>query len=136
MLRDQDFELGNKLAEALEREIRLDAVFERLETELVQPARIGRECFLVDDVLERHPPPEGQSAPKQLGRPVGLAFDHGLSRAYEPLEAGRIELIGIDPERVAGRTRAQRRAQDLVRPRSLERRPQLRDVEPQLSAGR
>src|SRR5204863_1162318 len=55
MLRDQDFELGDQLAGAPESEVRLDTVFERLETKLVQSASLRRDGFFVDYVFERLP---------------------------------------------------------------------------------
>jgi hypothetical protein len=71
---------------------------------------------------------------KHLGRPGRLALEHRLGGAREPLENGRVELVGIDPERVTGRTRTQHSARPVVRSRRLESRPQLGDVEPELAA--
>jgi hypothetical protein len=135
MLRDQHFELGNQLAGSPEGEVGLETVLQRRETKLVQSRDLRRDGVLVEDVGEGQPPPEGKPASKHLGRPGGLVREHGARGACEALEARCIELVEIDSERVAGRTRLHHPARGILSSAGLENPPQLRDVEPELAAG-
>ena len=135
MLGDQHLELRDQLAGAAEGKVGVEAVLHRLEPQLVQPGDLRRNGVLVEDVLERPPAPEGECSSERLTRPCGLVLEHSARGACEALEARCIELVEIDPERVAGRTRDQHPARVILCCAGLEHSSQLRDVEPELPAG-
>ena len=135
MFRDEGLELGDQVAGPPEREIGLEPVPDRCETELVQARHLGGESVLVEDVLEWLPPPEGKRRSQHLARAGGLVLEQRPRGACEVLEARCIKLIQIDPKEIAGRARPQHPARGILRPRRFEDPPQLRDVEPELSAG-
>ena len=135
MLDDQRLELRDQLAGAAEGKVGVEAVLHRLQPQLVQPGDLRRNGVLVQDVLERPPAPEGECSSERLTRPCGLVLEHNARGACEALEARCIELVEIDPERVARRTRDQYPARVILRSAGPENSSQLRDVEPELPAG-
>jgi hypothetical protein len=89
----------------------------------------------VQYVLERPPPPQGKRSSERLTRTGGFVREHRACGACEALEARRIELVEVDPERVARRTRGQHPVRVISRSARLKNSSQLRDVEPELPAG-
>ena len=57
MLRHEALDLGNELGLAPEREVRLDALLDGAEPELLQASDLGLCERLVCEVSERSPPP-------------------------------------------------------------------------------
>ena len=113
---DEPLELGHELGVLADRELRLGALLEEGEAELVEPRDLLLRERLVAELGQRLAAPEGERLVEER-RPA-----HGLARPRlvdEAPHAGQVELLGLEPDDVAGRARL-----DRVR---AERLPQLRD---------
>ena len=104
-----------------ERELRLHAVLERRQPQLLQPLHSGSRERLVREVGERRPAPQAERLAEQRGRRGIVAPARPLCLGRQALEAGEVELLVAQPQQVAGRPR-------LDRVRRAERAPQLRDL--------
>src|SRR2546423_2830383 len=104
MLAHQELELGAEFSVATEREVELDPLFQRGQSELFEPPP-----FELDDRVELHvsqcnAAPERERLSQQLGGSADLAVRVRLRPfSSEALEAMRIHPIGIDSQDVAGR---------------------------------
>ena len=103
VLRDERLELRHQLVVAAERQLSVDAILDRRETELLEPGDLAlREC-LASQLGQRLPAPERKRL-AQAGRP--LARIVALSRLRDQrLEPGDVDLAGRDPQEIAGRAR-------------------------------
>ena len=119
MLTDERLELGNELRVAAEREVGIDPQLERGEARSLEALGLRLRENVVGELGERLAAPEAERLAEQPARPGGIgAFRLG----DQPLEAEQVELVGVDPDEVAGLLRDDRRAVP-------EHLPQLGDVE-------
>ena len=97
MLGDQALELADELAVATEGEIRVDAVLERGQVELVEPADLSLRPRFVGELGERRAAPELEGIAQDLrgGRRRGSSR---LGR--ETFEALEVETVRLDEELV------------------------------------
>jgi len=118
-------ELSDHAGVRPERKVRVDALLERREPQLLEPAPLRLHERLVRQIRERVAAPEVERLLQQLG-PLGGGAAGGLRD--ECLEPREVELVGSDPEHVAGRMRdedvrperlSQRRDEVLQRPEGL-----------------
>ncbi len=111
-----------------EREVGVDPELDCSQPDLLEPGdrRLGEA--LVGEVRERRASPERQRVAEPLRR-VGrqAAGEQAPSLVHEALEAVEIELVGLDPDDVAGRSGRQH----VLRKRLA----QSRDVDAQRSGG-
>src|SRR5262249_57178861 len=84
---------------------------------------------------EGPPAPRGERSRRRRARRRRLVLEDSARGADEALEARGIELVEINPERVAGRTRDQNPAGVIPGSATPEHSSQLGDVEPELPAG-
>ena len=80
-------------------QVRIDALLEHGQPELLEPCDLGLRERLVSQVRERRPAPECKRVPK-LARGRARVAPPRLIR--QPLEAGQVELGRLDLEHVAG----------------------------------
>ena len=95
-----------------QREVGVDAILERGEAELLEPADLGLRPRLVGEVGERRPAPERKASRRPAAAACGSlppGFDH------ETLEAVEIETIRLDDELVARRPRLDHVATERLR---------------------
>ena len=100
MLGDQALELADELAGAAEGEIRVDAILERGEAKLLEPADLTLRPWLVGELDEWRAAPEREGLPQALGCGRRLCPSR---LGHETLEAVQIETIRLDAELVARR---------------------------------
>ena len=119
MLRNGGLELPDHRRMATERELGVEAIFERREPELGQAGGLGRG---EPQVRERFAPPQRQRLlqPCRSGNVLALGEELAPLRG-QPFERERVELVAVDDERVA----VGRRADPLGRQEPAE----LRDVD-------
>ena len=109
MLRDQRLELAGDGDVLPEREVDLDALLDGGQLELGEPGDLGRAASAELHVRERPTPEEGERLAPGPGRAVSIArLPRGARPRAERLEAREVELLGVDPDRVAGRARDDR----------------------------
>ena len=113
---DERLELADELGVRTDRELRLGALLDERELELLEPRDLLPSERLVAELRQRLASPQRERLIEQLGAPRRLARPRGVDEAPD---AGEIELLGVEPHEVAGRARL-----DHVR---AERLPQLRD---------
>ncbi len=105
VLRDEPLELGDESRAVSQPELGFDARLDRKKPALLEPLCLGRRERLVEQVGERVAPPEGETLAQEpscrgrIGRRERAA--PLLQQLLEPVE---IELTGLDPERISGRT--------------------------------
>ena len=107
---------------AAEGEVRVDALLERHQQDLLQPSRCDLRERLVLEICERRAAPESERLALQLERPLGLAAGQRLARFLgQPLESPQVELLAADVEDVAGRPGLEPRllAEELAKLRDL-----------------
>ena len=105
MLGDQGLELGDERGVAAEGEVGVDAVLERVETQLLEPADLVLGEGLVGEVGQRRAAPEIERLSQTLGGAVGVAAIERLAAlAGEALEAVGVDVVGRRP-----RARSRRR---------------------------
>ena len=117
VLGDEPFELADDVAVATELEVGVDALGESDETELVQPPDLRLREVLERELRERRSPPQLECAYEMLASLLRREPARVRERA---LEAVRIDLLGRDPQDVAGGT-----CLEYVRPQRL---PELTDA--------
>ena len=102
MARNERFQLRDDLGLTPECEIGLDPVLERRDVELVEPGDLVLREALVREIRQRRPSPEREGAPQLLGRLPGLAGrERGSSLGQTAFEAVAVELVRLDPKRIA-----------------------------------
>ncbi len=106
MLCGERLQLADQLAVATERDVRLDAKLERGQANLLEPRDRGLGEALVAEVRERRAPPERERLAQPRGR-VGrpAVCEQAPSLVHQPLEPPEVQLVGVEPDRVAGRVR-------------------------------
>ena len=128
VLGDECLELADQLVVAPEREVGVDPELDRCQPDLLEPGdrRLGEA--LVGEVRERRAPPQRQRVAQPLRR-VGrqAAGEQAPPLVHQPLESVEIELVGLDPDDVAGRSGRQH----VLRKRLAK----SRDVDPQRGGG-
>ena len=102
MLLDELFQLADELACGAQLEVGVDALLERRESRLLEPADLVAGERLEREVLERRPAPERERRAQLLG---ALARLGAASLRGEPLEARQVESLRVDAQDVAGRLR-------------------------------
>src|SRR6478609_1763203 len=102
MLRDEPFELGDELSARAELEVGVDPLLQGFQAELLEPADLALREALQLEVAERRAAPQRQRLAQRAGSPLRILPPRLRD---EPLEATEIELLGLDPEQVAGRLR-------------------------------
>jgi hypothetical protein len=116
---DETLQLRNELGCPAECQVCLHALFERLQSQLFEPRRLGLRERVVDEVCERGVAPKRERVGQQLRSTRGIG---GCVRCGERVfEAGRVELLRLDAQDVSWRARYER-----IRP---ERAAQPRDVD-------
>ena len=104
VLADERLELPGELVVAPEREVGLDAELDRPQPDLLEPARSQAGRTLVGEVRERRASPQRQCVdepPRRVRRQA--AGEQAPPLADQSLEPVQIELVGLDPDHVAGR---------------------------------
>ena len=100
---DELLELRRQLAVAAEPQIGLDAVLERCDAPLLEAGRLDRRERLVRDVGKRRASPFLQSGAEARGCTLRLSgVERGATLLAALLEPVKVELLGLEPERVAG----------------------------------
>ena len=103
VLRDERLELRHQLVMAAERQLSVDAILDRRETELLEPGDLALRERLVSQLGQRLPAPERERL-AQAGRPLVRIV--ALSRLRDQrLEPGDVDLAGRGPQEIAGRAR-------------------------------
>lgn len=123
---DQRLELGDEAEVSGERELGVDPLLDRCETELLQPLGFDPRKSLELEIGERPPTPEllGCAERDRCGGWIAAGKRLAAFRG-QPLEPLQVELPRLDPEQVAGRPRDQtglvrrQRAQELAKPRDV-----------------
>ena len=128
MLADQDLELLDHLGVAAERELRLDQLLQRRAPQVIQASDLREGKRLVGEVRQRIPAPQRQRLLERSdGRVGAVAGKLGAAPGEEPLEAVRVELLGIERQLVAALARDDR-AVAAASVRARQRLAQTRDV--------
>jgi predicted phosphodiesterase len=120
VLRHEGAQLGHDLALAPAGEIRLDAVFQHLQSRLLEPLGLAAQR-ICGEPAERRPAPQRERVAQERRRafPLGRA-QRGATLVRELLELGQVELVAVQPQRVAARSALDRAGR--------EQAPQARDV--------
>ena len=126
VLGHQRLELGDECEVAAERQLRVDALLDGRQPELLEPLRLDLREPLELEIPERPSVPEGFRGAEGLRRGSGIAGRERLPPLRgEPLEALEVELSRLDPQQVAapagGETRLVTgcRAEDPAEPRDV-----------------
>ena len=102
---DELTQLCDESLVAAEREIGVDPILQRLESELFEAVDVGSRERLVCEVVERTAAPERERSAKPLHRRVRIAVrQQAPTLSREPLEALGVELIGADLQDVSRRS--------------------------------
>ena len=116
----QRVQLGHELGTTADVELRLDATFDCMLTQLAEACRFGLDEGLVLEVGERCAPPECERVAQGRRPCAGILF----SRAREePFELVQIELARLDAKHVSGTARLEHLAG------GAKRFPERRDVD-------
>ena len=102
VLPDEGLELWDQGRVAAERQVGLDALFERQQPELGQPSDLGLRELLVGEVRERRTAPHVERLLEQAAGPPGvIALERLATVGAEALESAGVELVRLDVEYVA-----------------------------------
>ena len=113
---DERLELGDDLGVRADRELRLGPLLDEREVELLEARDLLPRERLVAELRQRLAAPQGERVVEQSCTPNRIAGARGVDQAPD---ARRVELLGLEPDDVAGRPRLDRIG--------AERLPQLRD---------
>src|SRR5919109_3548117 len=103
MRRHQRLELSDELRVKSERELGVDPVLERCQSQPLQARDLRLGEPRVSEVGQGWAAPEGESLSKGLGGGLARARGQLLSTFSEqPLEAAGVDSVGIDAQAVAG----------------------------------
>ncbi len=136
--RDECFELGHQLVVTAERELGLEAVFQRRDVEFVEPCDLVLREPLVRQIRQRRAVPECKCRVQTVQRVGVITGRQGCpALGEEPLEAVAVELVGLEGEAVgaadsSNRVRRQLLAQGRDAVLQHLRRGRRRLVAPQL----
>src|SRR5262245_5099759 len=100
---DERFQLANELSLAAELELGVDPLLDRSEAQLLEARDLALGEGVVGEIGERRSAPERE----RLGQRRRTRRRVAAVRSDGPLEAGEVELLGLDVEQVAGRARIQ-----------------------------
>ena len=115
----QPVELDHHLGVAAGGEARLHQPLDCDEAELAQSRRLGMECRMHRQVVERHPTPEGERCFERICAPVGVGRSRCKPFGDQRFELERVEDVPIGLNPVTGTDPLDHRSQQLA---------QLRDV--------
>src|SRR3954447_20588402 len=123
MLPYETLEFGHQLSRHPPLQIGTNTRLDRLQTKLLQTSDLPLRERLVGEVLERPPPPQGQSLPEhqRCCRRIGIRERPTLRD--QPLETHRIDAVRSDLDEVSGGTRERDRALRALHPVRLQGRP-------------
>ena len=100
---DERFEFRHQRLVASEREFSLHSLFDVTGAQLLQPLHVGTRERLELKVSKRSAVPERLRLPQLGGCELWFPrVERTLAVGRQPLEAGEVELIGCDPQHVAG----------------------------------
>src|SRR5215208_6108006 len=120
MLTHELLQRGDEPAVLAEPELRLDAVLDAGEPQLLEPRDRRRRERLIGQVGEGWPPPERQRLAQARRRALGRAVREGRAGLLrEPLEPGQVERLLPGADEVARRTRLDGGAEELAQIRDL-----------------
>ena len=105
VLSDERLELADELGAGTLLEVGVDALLERVEPQLRQPADLARRERLEGKVRQGRAAPERERVAQQLGARARL---ESPCTDDELLEAAQVEGVGVDLDAVAGRLRDER----------------------------
>ena len=115
-------ELSDKRLVTAECEVRVDALLERREADLVEAPDRRPGKRLRGEVCKRLAAPQVECRAKELGCSLGVSADERVAGPFGGvLESAQVELVGFDPNDVARCVRLDRRrgAEDLAQLRHL-----------------
>src|SRR6266508_1187954 len=108
MTGNERLELGNELRRASHCEIRLDALLERRQPQLLEPCNLDPREGVVRELRERRPAPEGERQAQRPRSDVRLPGRQGRSALVQQrVETVQIELAWRNPQQVAVPSRQQ-----------------------------
>ena len=108
-------QLGDEPAVLAEPELRLDALLDAGEPQLLEPRDRRRRERLVGEVGERRPAPQRERLAQARRRALGRAVREGRAGVLrEPLEPVQVERLLPGADEVARRARLDRRAEELA----------------------
>ena len=102
VLRDQPLKLADDIGMPAESEVGLDSLLECAQPRLFKPGDLRLGERLVREIRERRTAPQGERLAQQHR---GRRRLRPLRVRYQPFEASEVDLLRIDVQRVAGRTR-------------------------------
>ena len=97
----EPLQLANDVAMAQGVQVGVDAIFDRLEPELLESAGLRLGEVLVGHVFEGRAPPQAEPAGQELGRGGWLVPDQLAALGNQPFEPHRIDVIVVDRQGVA-----------------------------------
>ena len=102
VLSDQRLQLGDQLGVAAEGQVGLDPDLQDGQVPLGEPGALGLGERLVGELRQRPATPQ----PERLAQPGRCQLRHPAERlgalVGEPLEAGQVQLVGVQLQQVAG----------------------------------
>ena len=97
----ETLELADHLRVLADRELRLDPVLERAESQLFQPRRLRPQRRLHGKIGERRTAPEGEGAVERADGRLGVDREQAAGIAQQRLEPRSVQLGRLRPESVA-----------------------------------
>jgi len=128
MCGDQRLQFPHQLAVAACGQPQLGPQFDGGQPQLLQAGRLGLRPRPVGELRQRRPAPQSQRLRQQPQRPGRVAGRRAVGVGDQPLEPGRVDLLGVHIEPVAGRPRGQPRRNRAERP-AQRRHPALQGVD-------
>src|SRR5215471_16665288 len=102
-------ECGDEPHVATELELRVRALLDRRQPQLLEPLDFDPSKRLEGEIAERGAPPERQGLVQQIDGTGGTRLHVRLpSELEETLEAAGVDLVGLDLDDIAARPRCQR----------------------------
>ena len=108
MSRHERLELGNELRRSTHCQVRVDPILDRSEPELVESRDLALCEVLVGKVGERASSPQSERLSERLPGSAGILLEQTMAFCRETLEPPRVEVVGVEPKAVAGRSRCDR----------------------------
>jgi hypothetical protein len=123
VLGDERLELRDQRPLAPERELGLDALLPRDQTQLLEPLDVDARKQLELEVRERPAAPQALAVPQHPGRASRVPLlECSPALGQQPLETVQVQLAGLAVHEVPGRAREQDRvgAERLTQPRHVD----------------
>ena len=122
VLVDQRFELGHQRRVTAQGQLGIDAVLERGQPEILEPACLGTGERFVGDVGQGLTSPESEGLLQPLRGAAGVAGGEPLPPVSgQALESIGVDAVGLGDQRVSVSARRERlRAEDLAEPRDVD----------------